>query len=834
MRRVGFIVIILGILVCGISAPAQTLPADLSVVVTDAEQLAVVGAACSLTQAGKIIATKITDENGAATFTGLRPGVYDLHVEKEGFAKFEKQDLQPSKALTRIAVTLNISTVSAEVRVENPATNANTVESGSSLPAGNIQRQAVERLPLATKRVDEAIPLVPGVIRSSDGQISINGANEQQSAFHVNGLNVSDPASGNFRLNLPVDAVESVQVFRHPYSAEYGQFTGGLTNIETRRGGDKWHYEINDFLPDFRFINGKIVGVRDDSPHVNFNGPIFADKLYLSQSLGYTVSKIPVRGLSFPNNETISESQSYFTQIDGNVNTKHSETFTFGYFPERQSFINLDFFRPKAVTPNYKQKDFVTTFRDNYALGDGLLQTSVSIKRFEAHIWGQGEAGQILTPTGERGNYFAKQDRRSSRIEFFEFYELPPLNIFYGKHNIKSGFNFTDVSSRMNYIERPVNVVRFDGTLASRTTFETSPMLSIRNRTYTGFVQDRWILRQNFSLDAGIRIEDQRIAKGRNFAPRAGFAWSPFAGDKTILRGGVGYFYDKVPLNIRAFGQYPIRTVTRFAADGQTATSQTRFENVLVNDIGLIPLDFRRDKSETGFVPVNLTWNLQLDQIINSRLSLRANYTSSNTSGLYIVTPQTDFFGRRAIVLTPSGRASYRALEVTAKIILPKSQQFYVSYLRSKAKGDLNDFNSYYGDFGVPIIRLNRSSNLSTDVPNRLLAWGSISLPRKILVSPIVEWRTGFPYSIISETQNFVGIRNADNQRFPNFFSIDAEISKDFQVTKKYAVRLSLKAFNISNHYNPRNIRNNLGDPQFGSFINSYNRYFTGGFDILF
>ena len=834
MRRTEIFLFILGIFAFGISAPAQTLPGDLSVVVTDIQQQIVVGATCSLSQAGKLISTKITDENGVVSFTRLQSGIYDLRVEKEGFAKFEKRDLQPSKDLASIAVTLNILTLSAEVSVENQSTNPNTVESGSSLPAGIIDRKTVERLPLATKRVDEAIPLVPGVIRSSDGQISINGANEQQSAFHVNGLNVSDPASGNFRLNLPVDAVESVQVFRHPYSAEFGQFTGGLTNIETRRGGDKWHYELNDFLPDFRFINGKIVGVRDDSPHVNFNGPIFADRLFISQSLGYTISKKPVRGLTFPNNETISEAQSYFTQIDGSLNAKHSETFTFGYFPERQSYINLDFFRPRPVTPNYKQKDFVTTFRDNYALGGGLLQTSFSLKRFEAHIWGQGTGEQNLSPIGESGNYFAKQDRRSSRFEFFEIYELPPLKAFYGLHNIKSGFNFSEVASRMNFVERPVNVFRFNGTLASRITFEDAPTLSIRNRTYTGFVQDRWILRQNFSIDAGIRIEDQRIAKGRNFAPRAGFAWSPFAGDKTIIRGGVGNFYDKVPLNIRAFGQYPIRTVTRFAADGQTVSSQTRFENVLVNNIELFPLDFRRDKTETGFVPVNLTWNLQLDQIINSRLSLRANYTNSNTDGLYIVTPQTDFFGRRAIVLTPSGHASYSALELTAKFILPKNQLFYASYVRSKARGDLNDFNSYYGDFGFPVIRQNHSSNLSTDVPNRLLAWGGISLPHKIVVSPIVEWRTGFPYSIVNETQSFVGIRNADNQRFPNFFSIDTEVSKDFQVTKKYAVRLSLKGFNLTNHFNPRNIRNNLGDPRFGDFINSYNRYFTGGFDIIF
>jgi hypothetical protein len=33
-------------------------------------------------------------------------------------------------------------------------------------------------------------------------------------------LNAADPATGAFRLTLPVDAVEAVQVFLHPYTAE--------------------------------------------------------------------------------------------------------------------------------------------------------------------------------------------------------------------------------------------------------------------------------------------------------------------------------------------------------------------------------------------------------------------------------------------------------------------------------------------------------------------------------------------------------------------------------------------------------------------------------------
>jgi hypothetical protein len=119
-------------------------------------------------------------------------------------------------------------------------------------------------------------------------------------------------------------------------------------------------------------------------------------------------------------------------------------------------------------------------------------------------------------------------------------------------------------------------------------------------------------------------------------------------------------------------------------------------------------------------------------------------------------------------------------------------------------------------------------------VPNRLLAWGSFSLPRRITISPIFEARTGFPFSVRDAGQNFVGARNADATRFPVFVSLDAEVAKEFQLTKKYGVRLSLRAFNLTNHFNPRDVHSNTADPRFGEFFAPYHRFFSGGFDIIF
>jgi hypothetical protein len=52
--------------------------------------------------------------------------------------------------------------------------------------------------------------------------------------------------------------------------------------------------------------------------------------------------------------------------------------------------------------------------------------------------------------------------------------------------------------------------------------------------------------------------------------------------------------------------------------------------------------------------------------------------------------------------------------------------------------------------------------------------------------------------------------------------------------SKKYGIRLSLRGFNLTNHFNSRYIRSNTADPRFGQFLSPYHRFFSGGFDVLF
>jgi len=505
---------------------------------------------------------------------------------------------------------------------------------------------------------------------------------------------------------------------------------------------------------------------------------------------------------------------------------------TFGVAPARDDYVGLDVFRPKPVTPSRTQRDVWGTVRDNSQILGGLLTSAVSYRSFDVDVFGQGNADMTLTPTGELGNYFATQNRISSRLEIFESFALPTRH-FLGAHDIKVGADVNHSTSDLMFQANPVNVIRANGTLSRRIVFEGSQPIDAQNREATAFAQDRWTIKPNLSIDLGVRFENQRIADPHLVVPRAGFAWAPKEGGPTVIRGGVGLFYDKVPLNIRSFAQYPARTITKYADDGVTILDSRLYTNVLTDAEHPRMVNHKKVEDETAFVPVNLTWNVQVDHTFSPTLAVRANVTSSQTDNIYIVQPRPYASGAGAILLSSTGEARYRSLELTGRVG-PADHSLNVSYTRSNSRGDLNDFNAAFGDFAYPIIRPNQYSQLPEDVPNRFLAWGVFALPRRITVAPVFEARTGFPYSVRDEDQNFVGARNSDSTRFPWFVAIDMELAKEFRVSRNYGIKLSVRGFNLTNHFNPRDVRSNIADPQFGTFLASYHRYFAGGFDIVF
>jgi hypothetical protein len=105
-------------------------------------------------------------------------------------------------------------------------------------------------------------------------------------------------------------------------------------------------------------------------------------------------------------------------------------------------------------------------------------------------------------------------------------------------------------------------------------------------------------------------------------------------------------------------------------------------------------------------------------------------------------------------------------------------------------------------------------------------------LPRGFGLAPVLEYRNGFPYSVVDEHQRYAGIPNSD--RFPNFLSADARVWRDFKVNDRYSVRFSVSGFNLTNHFNPEATHWNTADPAYGLFFGERHRRYTVDFDVLF
>jgi len=797
--------------------------------ILDPDGRAVVGAHVEVKDNQGVLFQAESDLRGVAGFSQLVSGLYTITASKTGFEPVEKTGIDFSKPAA-VPLELTLAPLAHHDSVEVKAV-ADPVEQGSSVP-DQIGGKAAKQLPSRPETVAAALPLIPGVVRSPTGDLQISGAGEHRSSLIVNSADVTDPATGEFGLTVPIDSVETVRVFQTPFLAEFGRFSSGLVSVETRRGGDEFKWELNDPFPDFRIRSYHLRGLRDATPRINAEGPLIKGKLYFSEGLEYEVRNIEVHTLPFPYNQTKKEGVNSFLQLDWILSPTHLVTATVHVAPQRLGFVNLDYFNPQPTVPDASTHNYTTTFADRLTLGGGLLENTVSVTWFDAGVWSRGPADLTVAPAGNSGNYFADQTRGAWRVGWTPTYTLAPVNK-YGTHTFKVGSYFAKSDLDGEVRDHPVDILDANGVQIEQISFFGGRPFSMDDTEYAVFGQDHWTISSRLAADLGLRTESQVVSHSFRVAPRAGIAWSPFANTGTVVRLGFGFFYDRVPLDVYAFNHYPKQIVTMFDPNGDVSAGPFFYLNALgqVNTRG--PLVFHQNV-EGNFSPRAATGNLQVEQSVTRFVKVRVGYLRSISDGLVTMTPIAPDPVTNIGVnqLSGSGNSRYRQFELTTRIKPAARYEAFFSYVRNRAHGDLNEFSNFLGSFPQAIIRPNDYGRLPGDLPNRFLGWGTAELPKGFRISPILEYRDGFSFSEVNGSQAYVGIPNRN--RYPGFFSLDSRFSKDIKVNPKYTVRLSVASYNLTSHFNPEAIHFNTDDPAFGIFFGTRGRRFTADFDVLF
>jgi Carboxypeptidase regulatory-like domain len=812
-------------------APSSKKPCRLRITALNTDRHPLAAVHIELRRNGNVFASADTDGTGSAILSQLPVGKAAVTASKLGYLTAQQGDITLTEAsLADIELTMARQPTHKEKVEVTAVPDSVTPSAGTqSLPT-----ESAKELPSRPATVTDALPLIPGVMRSPQGSLEISGSDESRSGLIVNSADVTDPATGQFGQTIPIDRVEVLNVLQSPFLAQYGQFTAGLVAVETKRGGEKWKAELNDPLPDFRIRSWRMQGIRDATPRLNFEGPLIKGKLYFSEGFEYELKKVSVITLPFPENQKKTEGFNSFSQFDYIASATHMMTASMHFASERLNAPNMDFFNPLGTTPDANQQNITVTLGDKRTIHHAdLLENTISFTDFTAATWPLGEKGLTLTPVGNTGNYFSQQNREAARGDWLATYSLHPLSAF-GSHNLKAGSYVEQSGEYARVSDRPMDILNTNGGLLETIRFTGGSAIHQSDTGFAFFVQDHWSVTRNLSLDLGVRTESQEVTEALRVAPRLGMAWKPLAKLGTVVRAGVGLFYDRVPLNVFGFANNPERIITSYDGSGQILSGPTLFSNILGQVDARTPFIFHENQIG-DFSPRSTTWSAEVEQPVNSILKLRASYMVNQSSGNVLLNPVPPVAGgaNGLMILTGNGDSRYHQLALTARLRLQgDKQQMFFSYIRSGARGDLNGFSNFLGTYPVPLVLSNQYGNLPSNLPNRFLAWGLLHFPWKFQLAPIIEYRSGFPYAVMNAYQAYVG--QPYSSHYPTFFSLDARISKDFQVNPKYSVRLSVSGFNLTNHWNPDSVYSNTSAPEYGVFFGQHKRRFQADFEVIF
>ncbi len=219
------------------SAYAQSISAGtIAGTVTDPSGAAIAGAQVAIgNPVSSYNQSVMTDAAGGFRFANVPLNSYHLSAAAPGFAPFS-QDVAVRSAVP-INLSIKLSLAAAQTAIQVEASGADLVE---NIPVAHndVDRNLLSVLPTGNPgaSLSSAITMsAPGVVADSNGFFHPLG-DHAQTSFVIDGETISDQQSKSFSTQMPVNAMESMQLITGMPSAQYGDKTSLVVDAATRSG----------------------------------------------------------------------------------------------------------------------------------------------------------------------------------------------------------------------------------------------------------------------------------------------------------------------------------------------------------------------------------------------------------------------------------------------------------------------------------------------------------------------------------------------------------------------------------------------------------------------
>ena len=464
-----------------------------------------------------------------------------------------------------------------------------------------------------------------------EGRLSFNGTRPSQSTLLVNGANATDPVTGQFAVELPLNVIDTVAVHAIPYSAEFGRVSGAVTVVRTVAGDDHWDLDVGGVIPDPRFRGGTVMGINKATPRVKVSGPLRRGKAWFSQGFSYRFVRSQVKAELPGEDEEVVEGFDAFTQVDVELNDHHTLTGTLSVFPTEVDNMGIDSLHPALATPDTDSGGWNVAVADEISTGpDTLWQTQFALRRFDVAVRPKGTGPSQLTPDGLRQNYFNELDRQSHQLEL-SLARLQSWRRGTQRHLVKLGVQILATSFEGIDRSNRIDVLGADGRLLKRITFRGPGELDASDVTTSGYVQDHWQINSRLALDLGLRYDHDAMLGESHLSPRTAFSLALDAHGRTLLKGGWGLFFDQVFLQVGAFDQFQQRIEQDFNGTADAPAGP--------------PVVFDQRVDGELEEPTSRVWNIEFDQQLGASVLFRVNYRENRARSRLVVNRVVDATG---------------------------------------------------------------------------------------------------------------------------------------------------------------------------------------------
>ena len=561
-------------------------------VVRDAQGLPVPGVTVTATSpALQGPRTVVTDATGSYTLPALPGGAYEVRYELTGFTSVAWRTPVAVAVTLEHDVTLRAGGVTETVTV----TAATPPPIATPTHDFNIPKDEVDLL--AVPRTIQGIAtLAPELTEKSPnvGQLVINGAFAYDNVFMVNGVDVNDNLFANAQNLFIEDAIEETTVLTSGISAEYGRFSGGVINAVTKSGGNAFSgsWRMNLLNPSWseetpfektRMVGGVLnpVVYTDELQQIHegtFGGPILRDRLwfftagrYGSVNSDLTLAQTGVQLVSNDLNKrgelkltgTVAENHTIQGGYLNNPRTRTNNSGLQGFVIDPNSEVdrsnpNMYYFtnyrgvgtNNMVVEAQYSQRKF--KFAD-----DGGTSTDI----FDSPFFSVNQCACVYNAPYFDATDPENRNNRQVAISATQFWNKG------GRHDTKYGYEFFR-SQRTGGNSQSSTGFVFDADFLE--TASGAPALDAEGRLIpvfvpgesyieqwtptrgaemnvdanSAYIQDRWAVNGNFSIDLGVRFEQVKVKStgdivsvntSPRFVPRLGASYDLKADGSNVV-----------------------------------------------------------------------------------------------------------------------------------------------------------------------------------------------------------------------------------------------------------------------------------------------------------